>query len=95
MGSRILKKFYSCTVERFLTGCITAWYDNCSASNSKAVQRVMRTAQYITGANLPFIQDLYRLFSLLLHGKRYWSTKSRSKRLLNSFYPQAVRLLNS
>ena len=37
----------------------------------------------------------HRLFSLLLHGKRYRSTKSRSKRLLNSFYPQAIRLLNS
>ena len=68
----------------------------------------MRTAQYITGAKLPAIQDLYtrqcqrkalknvkdfshashRLFSLLPHAK------FRSKRLLNSFYPQAIRLLN-
>ena len=29
----------------------------------------------------------HRLFSLLRHGKRYRSTKSGSKRLLNSFYP--------
>ena len=29
----------------------------------------------------------HRLFFLLLHGKRYWSAKSRSKRLLDSFYP--------
>ena len=29
----------------------------------------------------------HRLFSLLTHGKRYRSAKSRSKRLLNSFYP--------
>jgi hypothetical protein len=69
--------------------------------------RVMRTAQYITGAKLPAIQDLYTrrcqrkalkmaqdsshpshiLFSLLPHGKRYWSTKLRSKRLLNSLPP--------
>ena len=35
----------------------------------------------------------HRLFSLLPHGKRYRSAKSRSKRLLNSF-PQAIRLLN-
>ena len=60
------------------------------ASDRKALQRVVRTAQYITGAKLPAIQDLYtrrcqrkalkksdpshpshRLFSLLLHGKRY------------------------
>jgi hypothetical protein len=64
-------------------------------------------AQYITGAKLPAIQDLYtrrcqrkdlkivkdpshpspRLFSLLPHGKD-------KKKLLNSFYPQAIRLLN-
>jgi hypothetical protein len=36
----------------------------------------------------------HRLFSLLPHGKEYRSTKSRSKRLLNIFYPQAIRLLN-
>jgi hypothetical protein len=70
-------------------------------------------AQYITGAKLPDIQDLYtrrsqrkalkivkdfrhpRLFSLLPHGKQYRSTKSWSKRLLNCFYPQSIRLLNS
>ncbi|KAK6322739.1 hypothetical protein J4Q44_G00075310 [Coregonus suidteri] len=97
MGPQILKKFYSCTIEGILTGCITAWYGNCLASDRKALQRVVRTAQYITGAKLPAIQDLYtrrcqrkalkivkdsshpshRLFSLLPHGKRYRSAKSR------------------
>ena len=71
-------------------------------------------AQYITGAKLLAIEDLYtrrcqrkalkivkdhshpshRLFSLLPHGKRYRSAKSRTKRLHNSFYPQSIRLLN-
>jgi hypothetical protein len=36
-----------------------------------------------------------RLFSLLPQGKWFWSAKSGSKRLLNSFYLQAIRLLNS
>ena len=40
-------------------GCITAWYGNCSFSDRKALQRVVRTAQYITGAKLPAIQDIY------------------------------------
>ena len=115
MGPQILKRFYSCTIESILTGCITAWYGNCSASDVKALQRIVRVAQYITGARLPAIQDLYnrrcqrkaqkivrdsshpshRLISLLPHGKRYRSAKSRTKRLLNSFYPQAIRLLNN
>ena len=32
---------YSCTIECILTGCITAWYGNCSASDCKALQRVV------------------------------------------------------
>ena len=39
MGPQILKKFYSCTSESILTGCITAWYGNCSASDGTAPQR--------------------------------------------------------
>ena len=57
MGPQILKRFYSCNIES--TGCITAWYGNCSASDHKALQRVVRTAQYITGPKFPAIQDLY------------------------------------
>ena len=56
---KILKRFYSCTIESILTGCITAWYGNCSTSNRKALQRVVCTSQYITGAKLLAIQDLY------------------------------------
>ena len=59
MGPQILKRFYSCTIERILTGCITAWCANCSASDHKVLQRVVRTAQYITGAKLAAIQVLY------------------------------------
>ena len=51
MGPQILKRFYSCTIESILTGCITAWYGNCSASDHKDLQRLVRTAQYITGAS--------------------------------------------
>ena len=59
MDPRILKKFYSCTIESILTGCITAWYGNSTAFDRMALQRVVRTAQYINGAELPAIQDLY------------------------------------
>ena len=41
MGPEILKRFYICNIESILTGCITAWYGNCSASDRKAPQRVM------------------------------------------------------
>jgi hypothetical protein len=55
----ILKRFNSCTIESILTVCITAWYGTCSASDRKALQRLVRMAQYITGAKLPATQDLY------------------------------------
>jgi hypothetical protein len=97
MDPQILKMFYSCTIESILTGCITAWYDNC---------KVVSMAQYITGAKLPAIQDLYtrwcqrkahkivkdsshpshRLFCLLPHSKRYQLTKSGRKGTLKSLY---------
>ena len=54
MGPQILKRFYSCTIESILKGCITAWYGNCLASDLRVCM-----AQYITGAKLPAIQDLY------------------------------------
>ena len=112
MGPQILKRFYSCTIKSIVA--ITAWYGNCSASDHNALQRVVQTAQYITEAKLPAIQDLYtrqcqrkvlkivkdsshpshRTVYLLKHGKWSRSNKSRSKRLLYSFYPQAIRLVN-
>ncbi|XP_042169769.1 proto-oncogene vav, partial [Oncorhynchus tshawytscha] len=42
-----------------VSGCINSCYGNCSASDRKVLQRVVRTALYITGAKLPDIQDLY------------------------------------
>ena len=41
MGPQILKKFYNCTTESILTGCLAAWYGNCLASACKELQRVV------------------------------------------------------
>ena len=54
-GSSDLQKVLQLTIESILTGCVTAWYGKCSASARKALQRVVRTAQYVTGAKLPAI----------------------------------------
>ena len=43
---------YSCTIENILTGCITASYGNCSASDRKALQRVVRTATLVIDCSL-------------------------------------------
>ena len=59
MGPQILKRFCSCIIESILTGYITSWYGTCLASDCNALQREVRTVQYITWAKLPAIQDLY------------------------------------
>ncbi len=58
-GPRILRSFYTCTVESILTGCITAWFGNSTAGNRRALQRVVRTARHIVGGELPSLQDIY------------------------------------
>ncbi len=56
---RILRCFYTCTVESILTGCITAWFGNSTAGNRRALQRVVRTVRHIVGGELPSLQDIY------------------------------------
>jgi hypothetical protein len=51
--------FFRCTIESILSGCITAWYDNSTAHNRRAHQRVVRSAQCITGGKLHAFQDTY------------------------------------
>ncbi len=112
---RILRSFYTCTVESILTGCITAWFGNSTAGNRRALQRVVRTARHIVGGELPSLQDIYtrrctrkarriikdsshpshRLLSLLPSGRRFRSIRSCTSRLRDSFFPQAIRLMNS
>ena len=45
--------------QSILTGWISAWYGKCSASDRKALKRVVRKAHHITGAKLPAIQGQY------------------------------------
>ncbi len=55
---RILRFFYTCTLESILTGCITAWFGNSTAGNRRALQSVVRTACHIFGGELPSLQDI-------------------------------------
>jgi hypothetical protein len=59
LSPKTLTNFYRCTIESILSGCITAWYGNCTARNRKAPQMAVRSAQRITGGKLPTRQDTY------------------------------------
>eukprot|EP00061_Rhincodon_typus_P005355 g24762.t1 len=59
MSTKSLINFYRCTIESILSGCITAWYGNCSTQDRKKLQKVVCTAQAITEANLPSMDSIY------------------------------------
>lgn len=51
--------FYRCTIQSILIGCMTVWFGNCSLCDHKALQRVMRAADLITGNMLSVLQDTF------------------------------------
>ncbi len=55
----ILKTFYSGAIESLLTQCISVWHENGSNRDCKALQRVVRLAECISGSALPSLQDIY------------------------------------
>ncbi len=55
----ILKTFYSGAIESVLTQCIPVWYNNATNQDCKALQRVVRLAERISGSALPSLQDIY------------------------------------
>ncbi len=55
----ILKTFYSGAIESVLTQCILVWYSNATNQDCKALQRVVRLAERISGSALPSLQDIY------------------------------------
>ena len=46
-------------IESFLSGCITTWCGNCTTCNRRALQKVVRSAQRITGGTLLVLQNTY------------------------------------
>ncbi len=59
VSPEILKTFYSGAIESVLTQCISVWYGNSSNQDCKALQRVVRLAERISGSALPSLQDIY------------------------------------
>ncbi|KAK3562006.1 hypothetical protein QTP86_023467, partial [Hemibagrus guttatus] len=55
----ILTMFYRGTIESVLSSCITAWFGNCTATDRKALQWIVKTAEKIIGVSLLSIMDMY------------------------------------
>ncbi|KAK1784171.1 hypothetical protein P4O66_003983 [Electrophorus voltai] len=48
LPSKVLRNFYTCTIESILTGNITVWFGNSTKQDRQALQRVVRSAERIT-----------------------------------------------
>lgn len=56
---KLLVSFYRCSIESILTYCICVWFASCTVAERKALQRIIITAQEITGCSLPSLEELY------------------------------------
>ncbi|KAK1792883.1 hypothetical protein P4O66_001618 [Electrophorus voltai] len=59
LPSKVLRNFYTCTIESILTGNITDWFGNSTKQDRQALQRVVRSAERITHTELPDLQTIY------------------------------------
>ncbi|KAL1276310.1 hypothetical protein QQF64_035933 [Cirrhinus molitorella] len=59
MSYQLLVSFYHCSVESIISYGILVWYAGCTVADKKTLQRVINTAQRITGAQLPSLEDIY------------------------------------
>ncbi|KAK1798158.1 hypothetical protein P4O66_000652 [Electrophorus voltai] len=59
LPSKVLRNFYTCTIESILTGNITVWFGNSTKQDRQALQRVVRSAERITHTELPDLQTIY------------------------------------
>ncbi|KAK3515013.1 hypothetical protein QTP70_003239 [Hemibagrus guttatus] len=55
----ILTMFYRGTIKSVLSSCITAWFGNCTVSDRKTLQEIVKTAEKIIGVSLPSITNMY------------------------------------
>jgi gmma-aminobutyric acid receptor subunit gamma len=87
-ATKTLTNLYRCTIESILSGCITTWYSNCTVRYRRALQRVMSSAQRITGGTLPALHEIY---STRCHRKAKKIIKNLSHLSQGLFIPLSSR----
>lgn len=77
--------FYWSTTESILTYCTASWFSNNTVEERHKLNRTVKTW---LPQRTPF------MFTLVQSWKTYTSMRTRTTRLLNSFFPTVIRLLN-
>ncbi len=100
----LLKQFYSAIIESVLCTSITVWFSSATKSDHR---RLLRVANHWYNPPLSprtvLIQSEQKgwqnhsgpLFELLPSGRRYRALNTRTTRHRNSFFPQAIHLMNT
>ncbi|KAK1783993.1 hypothetical protein P4O66_004506 [Electrophorus voltai] len=104
LPSKVLRNFYTCTIESILTGNITVWFGNSTKQDRQALQRVVRSAERITHTEVPDQQTIYykrcqtkarRIVKDPTHPNNRLSTLLRSGRRFRSLKTKTERLKRS
>ena len=67
--SELLIQFYTAVIESVLCSSITVWFGSATKLDRNRLQRTVRSAERIIGADLPTIQDLYNIRARKRAGK--------------------------
>ncbi|KAI1885498.1 hypothetical protein AGOR_G00204310 [Albula goreensis] len=59
LSKELLCQFYRTVIESVLCTSITVWFCSATQKDKARLQRIVRTAEWILGINLPSLQDLY------------------------------------
>ena len=59
MKKDILLRFYRSVIESILTFSIIIWFDSITVTQRKKLNTIVRTANRITGCELPSLESLY------------------------------------
>ncbi len=110
LPQQLLKQFYSAIIESVLCTSITVWFSSATKSDLRRLRRVVRTGTtlpnlqelYLSRVNkragkitLDPSHPAHSLFELLPSGRRYRALSTRTTRHRNSFFPQAIHLMNT
>ena len=56
---KLLVSFYRCSVESALTYCLCVWFASCTVAPQKALQRVIKVAERVTGCPLTPMEEVH------------------------------------
>ncbi len=102
LPQELLKHFYSAIIESVLCTSITVWFSSATKSDLRRLRRVVRTVERIIVQPSPVSKITldpshlaHSLFELLPSGRHYRALSTRMTRQRNSFFPQAIHLMDT